>query len=156
MGRAWLYDGRNAVRRSVELSAAGDMLRLTEADGQSLEVPPQLLFHAQSRAGAETYGRSDLNGWRLTIEGPAMWEVERLLPSKKVYGGLIDRIGLPRAVVIGAAVSAALLFVFYSAPTWLAPLVPERVEKRMGDALVGDFGGKFCRGTGGQAALDKL
>jgi predicted Zn-dependent protease len=41
-------------------------------------------------------------------------------------------------------------------PRWLAPHIPQAWEKQYGDALVGDLGGKYCNGPGGQAALNTL
>jgi beta-barrel assembly-enhancing protease len=41
-------------------------------------------------------------------------------------------------------------------PQWLAPLIPDSVDDRLGDALVGDFGGRFCATPAGDAALQKL
>jgi predicted Zn-dependent protease len=41
-------------------------------------------------------------------------------------------------------------------PAVAAPYVPPSWEKKFGDSLVGDYGGRFCTGPGGQAALDKL
>jgi beta-barrel assembly-enhancing protease len=41
-------------------------------------------------------------------------------------------------------------------PQWLAPLIPSSFERHLGDALVGDFGGRFCNGDKGSAALKKL
>lgn len=41
-------------------------------------------------------------------------------------------------------------------PQWLAPLVPRSVENRLGDAMVGDFGGRTCSSVRGDAALASL
>lgn len=155
MSRGWLYDGESAVRLSVKVSAYDGGLRLqTEQD--DLPVAVGNLVHVESRADSEVFGRRDVGGWRLGLEKPVDEEVAALLPGRQVYGGVIDRIGLPKALLAGALVSAAVLVIGYSAPAWLAPLVPASVEKRVGSALVGDFGGKFCAGPGGQEALNKL
>ena len=54
----------------------------------------------------------------------------RLLPKAGRYGGWIDRVGLGRATLALAGVAGAVLFVGYSAPAWLAPLVPPSWEKQ--------------------------
>lgn len=151
----WLYDGEWAVRREVKVDRSGDDLLITFADGSSSRAPSQRLVHVESRGEAEVYGRSDLAGWRLGLADPAP-DVAELLPSRHVYGRWIDRVGLARAVVIGVLLSATVLFLGSRFPSWAAPLVPLEWEERFGDALVGDFGGRFCKGPGGQAALNKL
>ncbi|HEY0626769.1 MAG TPA: M48 family metallopeptidase [Allosphingosinicella sp.] len=156
MVEGWLYDGRSAVRRSVTVAAAGSSLRVENDGGDSFEVFPADLVHIESRGDIEVYGRSDIPGWRLGLPNTAGQEVAARLPARQVYGGFIDRIGLPKALAAGALVSALILFVGYSSPAWLAPLVPMHVEKKIGNALVGDFGGEYCVGAGGQEALNKL
>ena len=51
---------------------------------------------------------------------------------------------------------AVALFIAIKTPDWLAPLVPLSIEQKLGDAMVGDFGGRVCNGPGGQVALDAL
>jgi len=114
------------------------------------------LVHLESRAGSEVYGRADNEGWRLTLATPIASAIEPLLPTRQRYGRWIDRIGLVPAVVIGVVVSVAVVFATFQIPSLAAPLVPKSWERKFGDALVGDFGGKFCTGAGGQAALAKL
>ncbi len=155
MSRNWLYDGRSAVRRSVGVGAHDGVLRL-RGEHEDWAISPEQLVHVESRADFEVFGRHDLSGWRLGLAKPMDEQVAALLPGKQVYGRWIDRIGFPKALMAGAVISAAVLFIGYSAPAWLAPLVPPSVEKRVGDALVGDFGGRFCAGAGGQEALNKL
>jgi predicted Zn-dependent protease len=79
-----------------------------------------------------------------------------VLPQPQRYGRHIDRIGLGRTLAIGVVASAAILYAGWRAPEWLAPHVPQEWEERYGDTLVGDFGGKYCTGPGGQEALTKL
>jgi beta-barrel assembly-enhancing protease len=69
---------------------------------------------------------------------------------------MVDKVGLWPAMVGFTAISAAFVGVVLKAPEWLAPLVPMSVEQKLGDAMVGDFGGRVCNGPGGQAALDAL
>jgi len=155
MTNAWLYDGETALRRSVTLAARGNALEIAGAD-RAVRVSPADLVFIESRLDECVYGRRDVLGWRLGIPEPVPDAIAALLPEAGRYGGWIDRIGLWRASAIGLAASALVLFAVYQLPHWLAPLVPDSVMKRYGDAMVGDFGGKFCAGPGGQAALDAL
>lgn len=153
--RGWLYDRERAVRQDVRLSRSGSDLLLELPEERCLTVPPGRLVHVESRDSAEVYGRGDIPGWRLGVEDPEQ-DVAALLPPRQVYGRWIDRLGLVPFIGIAIVVSAALLFAAGRFPQWAAPLVPPAWEERFGDTLVGDFGGKFCNGRGGQAALDKL
>ncbi|MGS1015997.1 M48 family metallopeptidase [Allosphingosinicella humi] len=156
MAEAWLYDGESAVKRavSVERGAKGEIV--ITGDGFEPFRPEDALLHIESRADAELYGLADTEGWRLCVPRPIDPEIAGLLPARRVYGRWIDRIGLGRALVAGGLVSAAILFVAHRAPTWLAPYVPQSWEQKFGDAMVGDFGGRYCAGPGGQEALDRL
>ncbi|HEX9953757.1 MAG TPA: M48 family metallopeptidase [Allosphingosinicella sp.] len=152
----WFYDGENAVRYQVSVEASGGDLVIRFGDGVTITPPPGQLCHVESRRDCEIYGRADIQGWRLGLPGEMPKEIATLLPRRQRYGRLIDRFGLLPTVAIGLLVSAAVLFAGWRAPQWLAPHIPEAWEKSYGDTLVGDFGGKFCTGPGGQAALKKL
>lgn len=156
MAEGWLYDGRSAVRRTARVEAGSEGLSITPEGGQPFIARTGELTHVETRADAEIYGRADSPGWRLGIVRPVPPGLAAALPGRIVYGGIIDRIGLPKAVAIGAVISAAILLVGYMAPRWLAPLVPVSWERKFGNALVGDLGGKFCASGTGQQALDKL
>lgn len=155
MTNAWLYDGESALRRSVTLAVREGALEIAGENGTARVAPDDLVF-IENRPDERIYGRKDVLGWRLGVPEPVPDTLAALLPHAARYGGWIDRVGLWRASAIGLAVSAAVLFAVYQLPHWLAPLVPDRVMKSYGDAMVGDFGGKFCAGPGGQAALDTL
>ena len=64
--------------------------------------------------------------------------------------------GWPRPPRCSAAIAAVVLFVGYSAPAWLAPLVPESWERNLGTAMVGDFGDNACRDPAAALALDRM
>ena len=83
-------------------------------------------------------------------------ELSAMLPAHRVYGGWIDRLGLGKASLAFAGISAAVVAVVLLSPQWLAPLIPSSVEQKLGNALVGDFGGRFCDTPKGKAALAKL
>ncbi|HEX2762498.1 MAG TPA: M48 family metallopeptidase [Allosphingosinicella sp.] len=157
MARGWLYDGESAVRRDVEADGHGaESLRIELADGGRLDVPWELLCHVESRKGCEVYGRTDVKGWRLGLFSEGAEGLLPRMPRRQRYGGLIDRMGLGPAVVAGLLFSGLIVFIGFTAPTWLAPLVPMSWEKKFGDSLVGEWGGRFCKGPGGQQALEKL
>jgi len=155
VAEAWLYDGRLATRHIVEVDAAGNALELRFRDGRSECVPADRLFHATDRNGAQVYGRRDVEGWRLGIMSPIS-DLAALLPGANRYGRWIDRVGLVPAVAALLLVSAVVLTGGYFIPGLLAPFIPASWEQRYGDALVGDFGEKFCKGPGGQEALNRL
>lgn len=156
MAQAWLYDGERALRHEVEVDAAGGALRIRFADGDILSLPPSRLVHVESRSGREVYGRPDAQGWRLGIPADAVAGLAAVLPRAQRYGRLVDRIGLVPALAAFLLVSAAAVYGAGRLPEWLAPHIPPAWEDRYGDTLVGDFGGKYCDGKGGQQALDKL
>lgn len=153
---ARLYDGETAVRHEVEVERHGEELLIRFADGGGGTLAAGLLTFVERRRGSVTYGRSDTAGWRLILFGDPPADLAAILPSEQKYGRWIDRVGLVPALLIGLLVSAAVLFAGSRIPEWAAPHVPAAWEERFGDALVGDFGGRFCDGKGGQAALDKL
>jgi Zn-dependent protease with chaperone function len=156
LAQAWLYDGERALRHEVGVEAAGGELLIRFADGDTLSLPPSRLAHVESRSGREVYGRPDASGWRLGIPADEVAGLAAVLPRAQRYGRLIDRIGLVPALVAFLLVSAAAVYGAGRLPEWLAPHIPAAWEDRYGDTLVGDFGGKYCAGKGGQEALDKL
>lgn len=154
--RGWLYDGQSALRREVALSAEAGAVRLAHDDGTVEAIDPGRLCVADERADAITYGRDGVAGWRLAIAKPVPDELAAILPRAGRYGGWVDRVGLWPAVAVAATISAAVLAIGWFAPALLTPLVPESWERRYGEALVGDFGGKYCANPEGAAALAKL
>ena len=151
----WLYDGHSGLRHAVEARAEEDGLVLFH-DGEPLErvAAGQLVLLDRSASGW-TIGHREVAGWRLKLPDPDA-EIAALFPRQGGYGGWIDRLGLWRATAIFASVSALVIGAGYLAPTVLAPLVPTSVEQAYGDALVGDFGGKYCGTQAGNAALTRL
>lgn len=114
------------------------------------------LHYVGEKNGADVYGLEEIDGWRLGISGIVPADLTTKLPAKRKYGGWIDRLGIgPAAIAFGVA-SATVVAVVLLTPQWLAPLIPASVEQSMGDALVGDFGGRFCHTEKGSAALAKL
>lgn len=114
-----------------------------------------LTFRSHDEQG-RVYGLKQRQGWRIGLADPVPPEIMAKLPRTERFGGWIDRIGLVPAAAVSLLLSAAALFTIFKAPDFIAPLVPLSWEKRLGDAMIGDFGGRFCNGPGGQAALDAL
>jgi beta-barrel assembly-enhancing protease len=156
MTSGWLYDGRSGVRHAVELRLEQAGIHLFH-DGDPLEtVSVSELSVTDRSASGLVLARAGQAGWRLKLAAPVPAEIEALFPPGGGYGRWIDRIGLWRAAAAFTAVSAMAVTIGFLAPAMLAPLVPQAVEKLYGDALVGDFGGKYCSSAAGERALRRL
>ena len=153
---AWHFDGKTAVRRVVEVQAEGKHFTLIEPDRLHGPFGFAELRYVGEQSGAAVYRLDGDDGWRLGLTGPVPAELSPMLPAKRKYGGVIDRIGLGPASIAFALASVAVVAVVVMSPQWLAPLVPASAEKKLGDAMVGDFGGRFCDAPKGRAALAKL
>jgi beta-barrel assembly-enhancing protease len=153
---AWHFDGKTAVRRTVDVQTAGTHFMLLEAERQHGPFAFAELRYVGEQGGAQVYSLDSEDGWRLGVSGQVPAELAKALPAKRTYGGIIDRLGLGPASIALALASVAAVAVVVMSPQWLAPLVPPSVEKKLGDALVGDFGGRFCDAPKGRAALAKL
>ncbi len=156
MTSAWLYDGETARRQAVTVSKGGPFLQVVHDEERVEVVPADRLTFIQARSGELIYGHSERPGWRLGLAAPPPADIAALLPAETRYGRWIDRVGIGPAVAIGLVASAAVLLGVRALPHLLAPMIPDSWMHRYGDALVGDFGGKYCNGPGGQAALDQL
>jgi beta-barrel assembly-enhancing protease len=153
---AWHFDGRTAVRRTVEVQTIGANFFLLEIERRHGPFAFEYLRYAGEQNGAAVYKLDGIDGWRLGLSGTVPAELIPFLPAPRTYGGIIDRIGLGPASLIFAVLSAIAVAVIVWSPQWLAPLVPTSVEKSIGQAMVGDFGGRFCDTPKGKAALKKL
>ena len=153
---AWHYNGQTATRYEVYAVAQEDGLYLDLGDGRSDVAPWGDLFWIDKRDGASVFGRKGIDGWRVGIPLPMTDLLARRLPPQSRYGGLVDKFGIWPAVAGFTALSAAVVLVLWKAPDVVAPLVPMSWEQKMGDAMVGDLGGRICDGAEGQKALDAL
>jgi beta-barrel assembly-enhancing protease len=156
MTSVWHYDGASGIRHEPELVPEGDGFRLKLDEGMGLPHRWADLVFTGDKDGSATYGLKGTRGWRIGFDAPIPQDIAIHLPHHVKYGRWIDRIGLWPATGAFVAVSAVALFVVTQAPDWLAPLVPASFERKLGDAMIGDFGGRICNGPGGQAALDAL
>ena len=155
---AWHYDGRAATRHAVHVEAVdgGGGFRLL---GEGIDSGPHAwddLVALDRTGGRSVYGLKGVQGWRLIFDGPPPMAFAAHLPRPVHYGRWIDRIGLWRASLAFAAIAVLVVLFALRAPGWIAPYVPRSVENALGDAMVGDFGGRFCRTAEGRRALDRL
>ena len=150
------YDGHSAVRHEGHaVWEGGDALKLrTEED--SLEVALSDLAYGERRGEADVYRRTSNAGFRLSLPHALPPDLAARMPAKRDYGAWVDRLGLGKAAAIFAVVSAALAAIFLTAPSWLGPRIPMSWERSLGNAMVGDFGGRLCHTPDGDAALAKL
>lgn len=150
------YDGKSAVKRKVEVQNIGQQFFLLETERRHGPFAFADLQYVTRTGDADVYGLSGVDGWRLLVSGPVPAELAALLPAPRKYGGWIDRLGFGKAAIAFTLLSAAAVAVVLLSPQWLAPLIPSSLDKKLGDALVGDFGGRFCSTPAGDAALKKL
>ncbi|MCE7794980.1 M48 family metallopeptidase [Sphingobium sufflavum] len=155
-GAAWHYDGRSATRHAVRVAPTGEGFTLS---GDGVFSGPHRwsdIAALDGTRGRSVYGLNGLAGWRLIFEGPPPEAFAVHLPLPARYGRWVDRFGLTRAAIGFTAIAAGFVALVLSAPSWIAPFVPRSVENRLGDAMIGDFGGRFCRTAAGRTALDRL
>lgn len=152
----WHYDGRTAIRHKVDLRTGDDGFSLI---GDNVDMGPYRwsdLVRRDNSPDGPVYGLKERAGWRICFASGVPDAIRDQLPGPARYGRWVDQLGFWRASVMFLAVSAVFALAVFKAPDWLAPNIPFTWEKQMGDAMVGDFGGRFCNGPGGQAALDAL
>ncbi len=155
--RAFYFDGATAFRHDVTLIDAGHGLRILAEDGTEIGgVLYADLVWREAQNTLPIFGLKDSEGWRLGFLDTLPTAMAAKLPREVKYGGVIDRIGLGGAMAGFAVVSVGALALFAAMPQWLAPLVPYSWEQKLGDAMVGDFGGRLCQTPAGTAALARL
>jgi beta-barrel assembly-enhancing protease len=152
----WHYDGTSAVRHQSELIPESGGFRLSHDDSLSEFYPWADLQFGEVRGGDMLYLLKGRRGWRIGLTGDAPPEIAAYLPTAQHYGRWIDRIGLWPATSAFVALSAAVIFIVVKTPDMLAPLVPMAWERQLGDAMIGDFGGRLCHGPGSDAAVAAL
>lgn len=149
-------DGKTAVRRTVEIQTIGENFYLLEQERRHGPFAFECLQFVSKTGDTISYSYEEIDGWRLTVSGPIPSDLQAFLPPVRRYGSWVDTLGLGAATGVFASISAVVLFVGLTAPQWLAPLIPQSFENNLGDALVGDFGGRMCNTTKGKAALQKM
>lgn len=156
MVKVWHYDGTSAVRHEADLVTTKDGFRLDLAGAPGESIRWAELVPRGVKNGDLVFGLKDHRGWQIGFAQPVPDTLVPHLPSLHIYGHWIDRIGLWRASAAFAAFSAIALFIGFKAPDWVAPYVPQSWERNLGDAMIGDFGGRFCNGPGSRDALTTL
>ncbi len=155
----WHYDGASALRRERRFVVDnGTHFRLIDDEaGEADERHPLTDLVAQERLGGDAvFALKGRPGWRIGFAGGAPAALAHALPSERRYGGVIDRLGLWRAALIFAAIAGIALFILAQTPAAVAALVPPSLERRLGDAMIGDFGGRVCVRPASVAALRRL
>lgn len=152
----WHYDGINAVRQQGQIEADGDNFLLSLESGASARYSFADLSFRSDHDDVRVFGLRDTRGWQIGITGPVPPAIEAKLPRVERLGGWFDRIGLAKATFVSVLLSAVAVFAIIKSPDIIAPLIPFSWEQKLGNAMVGDFGGRFCNGPGGQPALDAL
>lgn len=154
--RVWHYDGQVARRRDVALIADGNQFVLMAGDATSGPFTFADLVAREPVGGQRVFGLKRAPGWSITLVEEAPPAITYQLPPLQRYGGIIDRAGFWPMVALFALVAAAALYVVAQTPSVLAKLVPPAVERQLGDAMIGDFGGRLCTDPAGEAAIEAL
>jgi len=154
--RVGYYDGVSAVQRFPVLIVEGDQFTLLDGARSDGPFAFAALEPREPIQGAPVFGMKKRPGWRITFSEGLPQAVADHLPRTRRYGGIIDRIGLWPASLGFAVIAAAAVVAVVQLPAIVAPLVPPSVERKMGDLMIGDLGGRVCNGPGGQAALDAI
>lgn len=150
------YDGTNALRHRGHLQWDGREGFVVEAPTSRLEFAAADLRFLEARPGHILYRRQSAPDFRLILPEDLPPGLASHLPARSEYGAWVDRLGIGRAIAIFAVASAAALALFMTAPDWLGPRIPESWERNLGQAMIGDFGGRICHTPQGDAALKKL
>ncbi|MBO9579746.1 MAG: M48 family metallopeptidase [Sphingobium sp.] len=152
----WHYDGINAMKHHPTVEWDEHGVYLDWMTGHSGPHHWRLLEPMNAGTGKALFGLSGKPGWRLGFDRPLPSGFTIHLKAPSRYGGLIDRFGLWPSVGLFVCLAAAVIGLVVSAPAWIAPYVPRSWENAMGDAMVGDLGGRICETPASRAALDKL
>ena len=152
----WHYDGKTAARREAELTV-GETGFDVRAEGLVTESYAwgDLVYRGEKKEGP-FYGHISRPGWQIGLNDPLPDAVFARLPKPKRYGGFIDKVGLVPASAVLVVVSAGLILGAMKVPEVVAPFVPMSWERNLGDAMVGDMGGRFCETPASRKALDTM
>ncbi len=154
--RVWHFDGQVARRREVALVADGNQFVLAEGDTSSGPFGFANLVAREPVGGQRVFGLKGTPGWSITLAEEAPAAITYQLPPLQRYGGMIDRAGLWPMVVLFAVIAGLALYLIAQAPSVVAKLVPPALERQLGNAMIGDFGGRLCTDPAGEAAIGAL
>ena len=150
------YDGTNALRHSGVLRWDGRGGLSLQASSSRVDLDAADLRFGETRTDRTLYRRESVPDFRLILPNDLPPGLASQLPGKSEYGAWVDKLGLGKAAAIFSAVSVAAVALFMTAPDWLGPRIPASWERNIGEAMVGDFGGRICHTPEGDAALAKL
>ena len=150
------YDGTNALRHSGVLRWDGRGGLSLQASSSRVDLNAADLRFGETRTDRTLYRRESVPDFRLILPNDLPPGLTSQLPGKSEYGAWVDKLGLGKAAAIFSAVSVAAVALFMTAPDWLGPRIPASWERNIGEAMVGDFGGRICHTPEGDAALAKL
>lgn len=152
----WHFDGQSGARRAPLLVLRDGAFFLVDEAGEEGPFDPRDLIALDRHDDAPRYGMKKRAGWQIILRAPAPDPIAEALPRTARYGGIIDRIGLWPAVIGFAAVSALVVAGVVMSPPLIARMIPRSSEAAMGRAMLGDLGGRACKGAEGQRVLDQL
>jgi len=152
----WHYDGTSGTRHHPRLDWNAETFSLRWEGGASGPHRWGELIPMSGTGGRSVYGLKGNTGWRLGFAGRPPEDFAVHLPMPARYGRWIDRLGLWRAVALFGVIAAGTVYLAVRAPGWIAPHVPQSWENRLGDSLVGDFGGRICETPASVDAIEKL
>jgi Zn-dependent protease with chaperone function len=162
-GSAVYFDGKSSRRRLVIL-AFRDRLELQEPpematkwsydDIRRVDSPSHTL--RVSCLTAPALARLEIRDAAVAAELAARCtRLDENIPGRHGVGAIIGW-----SLAAAVSIVAVVLFGVPLAADRLAPLVPQSLERRLGDAAEGQvkvlFGGKYCNNKAGQAAFNKL
>ena len=150
------YDGTNALRHSGVLRWDGRGGLSLQASSSRVDLNAADLRFGETRTDRTLYRSESVPDFRLFLPNDLPPGLASQLPGKIEYGAWVDKLGLGKAAAIFTVVSVAAVALFMTAPDWLGPRIPASWERNIGEAMVGDFGGRMCHTPEGDAALAKL
>ncbi len=155
--RVWHYNGVDAVRRDADFGISGDRFVLATAAGEILDERPLDELQPRDVTGTDVmFGLKDRPGWRIGFADGIPGEIASRLPAPQRYGQIVDRFGLWPAIGVSAVVASIAVYGFLRTPALVARAVPPSVERKLGDLMVGDLGGRTCDAGAGPHALAAL
>lgn len=155
MVQVWHYDGENGVRQTPDLIRVDGGFMLVGARNSGPFAFTDLDARGET-AGQAEYGLRGKPGWRIGFPEGVPQALAADMPKAGKYGRLIDRYGFLPAVGVFAVVAAVILFGMFQMPKYAKHMLPVSLEKKWGDAMLGDLGGRVCEAPAGVAALNKM
>jgi Zn-dependent protease with chaperone function len=162
-GSAVFFDGTSSRRRSVTL-AFGDRLELREAAETAIEWSYADIRRADGPPGrlrltcrtAPALARLEVRDGTIAAELTSRCaHLDDNIPGRR---GVMAIVGWSLAATV--SIIGVVLFGVPLAADRLTPLVPQALERRLGDVAEGQvktlFGGQICNDASGQAAFAKL